>query len=452
MGFDTYVDAADRTVVQYRKRMGDLGRFLFSRNELVVTPGKDGPNGRPDALAFEGTVGGARRVLASQGLGWHASIATYASIRSGHHAEAGMWGMYAAEAYELDPDPSIAEERIERLLAPQRTRTPEHDLRELGAVLAAQWLDTSQAVLLFDSLVYDEVPPTTSSVIFEAARSARNNDREPLPVSRAVETFVLFFRDAPLAAWPALMAVLLEHLPEDLPVRYVLTEGIDEFGLNDSAAAIRFVDSWWEETGEFLAGYAHKLGSIFGALAAFESKLAPQYWLGQASAALGHLDQLNADRKTSTHKERGDALERLVEVLINTESPELAVVTKNFRVPEEEIDLILRNDLPSPFWTAQNSPFVLVECKNWAKPIGVEPLRVLESKMEDRKSMARIGIFISAAGYTKPFGERLKAVQGRGVGIVFAITLDDLRGLIHRRERLSAWLAGPGAIRAFQTG
>jgi len=450
MGFDTYVNIDNRTVVSYRKQTGVLGRFLFDRGDLVVQSGTDGPSRRPAAVAFRCTVAASREVLKAQGLGWHVSVATYASVRMGIHTEASLWGRYSAQGSFSEDNPSVDEDEIERKIAPQRNKTPEQDLHELGAVMAAQWMDSSSAVLLFDDLIYDEAPPATSSTILQATAAAEKYGKSPLAVGRAVETIAVLFRDAPLAAWPMLMAVLLEHLPDRLSIEYVLSEGIDEFDMVDDASAVRFAGKWWDETGEFFSDYAHKLGSMFGALAAFENQLSPQFWFGQATAALAHLEQLNSDRGASSRKERGDALERLVETIVNTESPELDLLEKNFKTEEEEIDLLLRNGLPSPFWLAQSSPYVLMECKNWAKPIGVAELRVFESKIEDRRGMVRIGIFVSASGYAQTFEERLKVIQSRDVGTIFALTLDDLRGLITRREKLSDWLAGPGAIRAFR--
>jgi len=135
--------------------------------------------------------------------------------------------------------------------------------------------------------------------------------------------------------------------------------------------------------------------------------------------------------------------------LLKTEAPQLVVTEKNFSTREEEIDLVLRNNLPAPFWISQHSPYVFIECKNWALPVGVAELRTFESKIDDRKAVVRIGIFVSAAGYYKTFVERLKIIQTKNIGIVYAITLADVRGLIERRERLSDWLLGDGAMRAF---
>lgn len=332
----------------------------------------------------------------------------------------------------------------------ERSSSPEEDLSSLGAILSAQWLDSNQEeVLVFKDLLYDEPLEVTFTTLDDAIQAAENAGYPPLPVARAVETIAVLFREARLVAWPMLVAVLLQHLPADTGVRYVLTEGIAEFDMHTKDETEDFIDGYWSATGGGIASYARNLGVLFGALADFETRLGPHYWFGQAATALRQLDELNQDRAKSSSKARGDALERLMESLLQTEAPQLTVTEKNFSTREEEIDLVLRNNLPAPFWTSQNSPYIFVECKNWKSPVGVADLRTFESKIDDRKSIVKIGIFVSSAGYYKTFVERLKSIQTKGIGLIYAVTLDDIRGLVGRRERLSDWLLNDGAMRAF---
>lgn len=446
MGFDTHVDVGDRTVVEYRKQVGDLPRFLFTRDDLDIQLSTE-PDAKPTNVVFKSTAKEVLQNLEEQGLGWDAGVAAYATVRDGSLSEALLRGQYLAEAYVSGVE---VQDTVEARLAPQRSSSPTDDLSSLGAILASQWLDpTQENVLVFEDLIYDEPVEVSLTTIGNAIRAAEDAEQPPLPVARAVQTISVLCREARLVAWPMLMAVLLQHLPDDTPVRYVLTEGIDEFDMHDTRSTEDFVDQYWSETGLGIADYARNLGVLFGALADFETRLGPQYWFGRAATALTQLDQLNQDRGSSTSKARGDALENLMGALFQAEAPQLTVTEKNFSTREEEIDLVLRNNLPAPFWTSQNSPYIFVECKNWKSPVGVAELRTFESKIDDRKSVVRIGIFVSTAGYYKTFVERLKSIQTKGIGLVYAITLADIRGLVHRRERLSDWLLGDGAMRAF---
>lgn len=449
MGFDTYIEVSDRTVVQYRKQTGGLPRFLFERGDLTIEL-SPGPAPIPIAVTFESTAAKALQVLDEQGLGWNGSVAAYATVRNGWAAEAMLTGQYGAQLYFSETPAADVDVRVEARLAAQRSASPEQDLFLLGSILASQWLDPDQdEILLFNELTYDEPFDVSGSTIGGAIRAAEAAGVDPLPVARAVQTLALLFREARLVAWPMLMTVLLQHLPAEAPVTYALTEGIFEFGLTDGEAAEAFIDHYWSGTGSAVADYARNLGVLFGALASFETRLGPQYWFGQAATALNQLDALNDDRSTSTSKARGDALERLTESLLKTEAPELVVTEKNFSTREEEIDLVLRNNLPGPFWVSQHSPYIFVECKNWASPVGIAELRIFESKLGDRGDAVRVGIFVSAAGYYSTFVERLKVIQTKNIGLVYAVTLDDIRGLINRRERLSDWLLGDGAMCAF---
>ena len=448
MGFDTYVNIGDRIAADWRKQTGQLPRLLFSRDELVVEPDSDGR--QVITVEFRSTAGRVLETLDANGFGWAACIAAYGNIRSGVVAEAMFRGLYWTKLDADGVDDIESVKRTESLLADVRSAGPSKDLEELGQLLAAQWLDPElEEVLLFEELLMEEPIEVSTTLMFKVRDAAEAEHRALLPTLRAVESIAFLFGEARLVAWPLLICILVKHLPPETPVTYVLTEGIREFEIGDRASANEFVDSYWTKTGAGMADYAENLGLLFGALAQFQTGLGGQFWIGRAISALARVDELNADRANSTNKARGDALEALVDAIVRAEGPELELLERNFRTTEEEIDLILTNGLLHPFWAAQHSPIVLVECKNWAEPVGIDALRVFESKLEDRAGLARVGIFVSMSGFTKPFKERLKSIQSKSVGVIFAVTGDDLRALVSKRQRLTDWLRGEGALRAF---
>ena len=446
MGFDTYVEIGNRIVVQYRKQTGSLPRFLFERVDILISK----PDDVVDKLYFERSVKGVRQVLDEQGLGWDATVAAYAGVRDGWVAEAMLSGRYYAE---YDGPEETIEARVkyaEAKLAEQRAIEPASDLELLGQLFAAQWQDEAvDNVLMFEHLAYDDALEPTTALLYQALHLADARGDSALPIVRAVQTLVLLFREARLVAWPMLISILIQYLPDNTLVKYELSDGILEFDIDDPDRARVFVDEYWNDTGVGVANYARNIGTLFATLSQFETKLGVQYWFGKADTFLRRLDRLNEDRSSSSTTERGDALELLMEALFKTEGPGLSVTERSFSTREEEIDLLLRNNLADPFWLAQHSPFIFVECKNWQKPVGVAELRVLESKLGDRGDAVRIGIFVSNGGYYKTFTERLKVIQTKNIGIIYAITLDDVRSLIGRRERLSEWLLGDGARKAF---
>lgn len=453
MGYDTYFEVGERTLIDYRKQAGDLPRFVFDSSDAVIKGGDE--DEAPESIDFATTAAGALAVLETQGFGWSACVAAYGAVRSGWASGDYLTGMYAADDYRVDNEGEFQEVVLhaEKRVAKESEATPESDLAALGQLLAASWVDEAvEEPLFLHEFLWGDMPSSLTGHISQVIDAARQAGTPPLPPARAVETLSALFREARLVAWPILMTVFLTHLPADTPVNYALTEGMDDFEIDSRPSAKAFVDKWWTSTGEAVADYARNLGVLFGVLADFEGRMGSQYWFGQAIAALDHLESLNADRSTSTNKQRGDALERLVEALFSAEGHDLKVAEKNFRTDEEEVDLVLRSNLPDAFWLAQNSPYWFVECKNWSKPVGVAEIRVFESKMDDRKSSVRIGVFVSASGFYGTAVTRLKQAQTKDIGLIYAITLEDIRGLIERRQTLSNWLLHEGAMRVFGQG
>jgi hypothetical protein len=104
-------------------------------------------------------------------------------------------------------------------------------------------------------------------------------------------------------------------------------------------------------------------------------------------------------------------------------------VGKTIRTEAEELDLILKNDISGTFWSSLNSPFIYVECKNWATPVGIPEARIFESKMRQNGPYCRIGIFVALNGTTKPFREHISAIKRDGIGVAI-ITRDDFQKLL----------------------
>jgi hypothetical protein len=326
--------------------------------------------------------------------------------------------------------------------------SPEHDLVALGTVMANQWADADvDEVICIESISYDQSIPEISTFSFDVYKVATEMDGvDAFAATRAAESWALLYRDAPLIAWPILLVALLKQLPSDTPISLVLTEDANETGrVATIAEGEAYADEYWSEASDILAGYARTLGRLFGVLAGFNNQLGREYWFARAADSLTRIKALNPGN--STTKERGDALEALIEALIKTEEPELQLVERNFRTLEEEIDLVVANSLSDPFWTAQGSPLIFAECKNWSAKPGVPELRIFESKMRDRGAVVKVGLFISMSGFAGTFLERLKSVQ-QSDGLIYAISGEDLEHIVARKLRLTEWLRGEGLTRS----
>jgi hypothetical protein len=284
---------------------------------------------------------------------------------------------------------------------------------------------------------------------FEAYKAAMKYGVEgKYEILRAVESLTHLQRDAPLLAWPLIVCVFLHSLPLDELIELDLSDDAADLSMASNEEDARsYAAQYWQDSSKILAGTAQSLARLFGVLSSFDGALSAEFWVARSADLLMQLLSLNTDAHAHTTKARGDVLEALVEALVRAEGTEMTVIEKNFRTAEEEIDIVLGNSLADPFWVAQRSPLILVECKNWKEKVGVSELRVLESKMRDRGALCRIGIFVSFSGFTKPFIEHLRRFQETG-GIIFAVDGGDLAKMVEARERLTDWLKMTGLKRA----
>lgn len=137
--------------------------------------------------------------------------------------------------------------------------------------------------------------------------------------------------------------------------------------------------------------------------------------------------------------EKGKRLEAFVEALIDCSSG-LIVVQKNIRNATEELDMVVKNQVGSPFWSSLNSPLIFVECKNWSTPVGVKEARVFESKLRQSLTYCRIGIFVALNGTTEPFRVHVRTLYREGIAIAI-ITREDVEEILESRElEMIDWL------------
>lgn len=119
--------------------------------------------------------------------------------------------------------------------------------------------------------------------------------------------------------------------------------------------------------------------------------------------------------------ERGRLLETYVKEMIDA-SRGLRVVDVRRRNNFEEIDIIVSLNQNNPllsYW----GPLILVECKNWSKKVGTDPVRSFYTKMITKKGAARLGIIISPSGFTKGVKELSRLFQD---GLVISIGPNEL--------------------------
>lgn len=132
---------------------------------------------------------------------------------------------------------------------------------------------------------------------------------------------------------------------------------------------------------------------------------------------------------------KGRLLEDLMELILG--SIPGFVVTPRRRGLDEEFDLVIRNESQDLLWSKE-SPYFLVECKNWSRPCAPEELDRLRSKMERRFARAKLGFLVAVGGFTKGVRTTL-AAERKSQYLVVPIDGAQLQQLVEASDR-SAFL------------
>ncbi len=136
--------------------------------------------------------------------------------------------------------------------------------------------------------------------------------------------------------------------------------------------------------------------------------------------------------------QKGLILERIVELLFG-ENGAFEVIDKRVSTGDEEIDLVIKNTIGSPFWQAFNSPLFFVECKNWNKSVGSKEIRDFEIKLQNHSKLAKIGFFVSYNGFTSEAITELKRAGREDYHIVL-LDKNHINDYLKSKKRFYLWL------------
>ena len=116
---------------------------------------------------------------------------------------------------------------------------------------------------------------------------------------------------------------------------------------------------------------------------------------------------LRAVHRAKTSAEKGRSFERLAECFVEL-FPKLEVVGRNIRIEAEELDLVVKNEVEKIFWHRLGAP-IIIECKNWTKPVGAAEIRDLVLKMRE----VRTAFLFAAHGVTTKNGAYYEIIEAR---------------------------------------
>lgn len=142
-----------------------------------------------------------------------------------------------------------------------------------------------------------------------------------------------------------------------------------------------------------------------------------------------------AAQAESDRNRKGALLERLVALLLKS-IPGFDRLDTRLRNSVEELDVLVQNGSTDPFWQKE-SPYILVECKNWSKHLGTKELRDLWSKMEGRYNRCRLALLIAPGGVADTVRE-LQLRKSEKDMLVVLIGAGDLDELIRCKDRSAA--------------
>lgn len=135
------------------------------------------------------------------------------------------------------------------------------------------------------------------------------------------------------------------------------------------------------------------------------------------------------------HK-KGRMLEEFFESVVLRERC-FCIIKKHLRTETGELDYVLRQSIDDGFW--KDSPYVVVECKNWADPIGPEQVHHFLTLVRDTGPKCSIGLYLTVSPLTPAALQAIRDARLRD-GIT-AVTIASeffpkltlgLRGLIPR--------------------
>jgi len=440
MGWESTLSIGGNLVGIWNKYAGSEPTLLFAFDDFNTEQCIQNDS---VALSLSTTAARALATLEANGFSWALLLADYAESRDQSIELAAQKGWLTGFTKSRQSTDSPFD--CQALFAALDNLRPEDDLRSLAetviqecAALEHSWraLDAEDPETPYrNALLFHDPAEHSPNWILPSDASAGELRR--LSLIRANDYFRRNHAAAPLVGWYLAIVLLLKHSPPDALVEFDLSS--DPL-LEDETDLHTYCQNFWKGARGSLGETARFYGGIFGSLAAGTSAFA-------RAAQFGRLEQmLISTRAEKDRHRRGRLLEDLIATVVEIPGSNIPILEKRLRHSDEELDLVLRNDLVDTFWANVNSPILIVECKNWRTKADVAELRVLETKIGDRGSICRVGLFVSLGGFTQPFLARARDLQTKNVTI-FPIDGEDLASLIREQITLPDWLKKKGLKR-----
>jgi len=137
-------------------------------------------------------------------------------------------------------------------------------------------------------------------------------------------------------------------------------------------------------------------------------------------------------RAEADKNRKGKALEDLLALLLKT-IPGFDRLDTRLRNEIEEIDIVVQNNSADPLWQKE-SPYLLVECKNWSKHVGTKELRDLWGKMDGRYDRCRLALLVAPGGFADTVPSALLSKKEKNT-LVLLLGPGELDQLVSSKDR-----------------
>lgn len=154
--------------------------------------------------------------------------------------------------------------------------------------------------------------------------------------------------------------------------------------------------------------------------------------MGDSEAEARIAERWQALQNEQDANRKGLLLEELMELVFRSVEG-FRVFPPRRRSEDEEIDLVIQIDSGDLLW-ARESPYILVECKNWSRRAGPDAFDRFRSKIKRRYGRATLGLFVAPGGFTEGF-HTTRSAERKGKILVVCIGPDELAALVAASDR-----------------
>ncbi|KAF2508366.1 hypothetical protein EYY60_14645 [Flavobacterium zhairuonense] len=391
--------------------------LFFGHHKIIGENIIDLSSDSNDFVGFEATVGQVISNLDKLGLTLDFFISTYSSYREGliH------WGVSTLNArkffYELEIDKTPETKKGIKELNNQIKRIKESNGK--NDILCS--IEVLKSKIKLESHLYDDrsLIPSLDTVDMKYL-----NDLNIIEAT----SFGIFLNYAhenlPEIAWLYEVRLILETLNKRTKVKLDMKEWVME-GLNMDVI---------KDSIDSLALKAKTYTKTFDAILGGNETYNKEYERIQLTEKW---KKLNSLKKEDISK--GTKLEDFIASLFHKKFG-FDVLAKKLLTETQELDIILKNVSKNDFVKSLNSPFVLIECKNWSSPVGVAEARVFESKYRESGSKVNLGIFVAINGVTKPFKTHINNLIREGINLIVVNNKDIEQYLYSEDLDIGIWL------------